>query len=126
MNHTDSRKQEYQTEPLSFSKGTWLIERKENELFVSINESGASFREIKRMPCTTAPLRELQVLCTRQESGNSPTEFLLKRVQFVGDQFFSQPPPKPPFWNAWKISVLGLLVVATGGGAFFLNRIRGK
>ena len=124
-NHTESRKQEYEFEPFSFTKGTWQFERKDNELFVSIDESGVgSYRLVKRVPCTAAPLKEVQVWCTRQESGNTPSEYLLKRVQWVGDSYFDQPPPKPPFWTGERILSICFWLTITGGVAYVVQGVR--
>ncbi len=124
-NHTESRKQEYEFEPFSFTKGTWQFERKDNELFVSIDESGVgSYRLVKRVQCTSAPLKEVQVWCTRQESGNTPAEYLLKRVQWVGDSYFDQPPAKPPFWTGERIVSICFWLTIVGGIVYVVQGVR--
>ena len=124
-NHTDSRKQTFEFQPLSITKGTLLIERKQDELFVSIDESGVgSFRLLKRAKCTPAAVKEIQVLCTRQESGNTPAEYLLKRVRWIGSSYFSQPPPSPP-WVTWaRIKFIFWLGVLAAGIAYVVQGVR--
>ncbi len=124
-NHTDSRKQTYEFQPLSSTQGTLLIERKQDELFVSLDESGVgSFRLLKRAKCTPAAVSEIQVLCTRQGSGNTPAEYLLKRVQWIGSSYFSQPPPSPP-WVTWgRIKFVFWLGALTAGIVFVIQGVR--
>ena len=122
-NHTDTNKQSYVFQPESFKKGKLLIERKGGELFISVDESEVgSYRLLKRVACTLAPVKEVQVWCTRQASGNTPAQYLLKRVQWIGDSYFSQPPPSPPLvtWQRvktflfWSALLAGVVYVVQG------------
>ncbi len=122
-NHTDSNKQSYEFQPESFKKGKLLIERKGGELFVSVDESDVgSYRLLKRVACTLAPVKEMQVWCTRQPTGNTPAQYLLKRVQWIGDSYFSQPPPRPPLitWQRvksllfWSVLLAAVVYVVQG------------
>jgi hypothetical protein len=103
-NHTFGPKQEFATEPLVFKKGSWLVERKGNEIVVSVDETGQTFRELKRIACDATPIARIQILCTRQDYGNSPAEFLFKQVMFAGDEYFASPAPQPPYWTLWRIA----------------------
>lgn len=124
-NHTDARKQNFEFQPLSIANGTLLVERKQDELFVSIDESGVgSFRLLKQVKCTPAAVKEIQVLCTRQPSGNTPAEYLLKRVRWVGDSYFHQAPPSPP-WVTWaRIKVAAWLAALAAGTFYVINGVR--
>jgi hypothetical protein len=124
-NHTDTRKQTYVFQPESFTQGQLLIERKDQELFISIDESRVgSFRLLKRIACTTAPIHEVQVWCTRQESGNSTAQYLLKRVQWIGDEYFSQPPPPPPFWTWGMVKAILFWSAMLAGIAYVVQGVR--
>lgn len=132
----DTQPDGYQFVTSSFSKGTWLIKREGDEFKLSISDSMESrnlpessdssaegregryfptnFREIKRVSVGTAPLRQIQIVCRRQDSAKPISEFLLKKIRFSGDQFYSQPLPAIPFWTAAKVySILFWLSVIT-------------
>ena len=126
MNHTNSQNQEFDLLPLTHTKGRWLVERQGNELIVARDESGFSFRQINRMQCTTAPVRELQVLCTRQDSGNMPAEFLLKSIRFAGDQFFDQPRPAPPVFTLDRLLRGGIFIVGIASTVFLVRYLFAK
>ena len=100
---------ELQFEDTSFKKGTWLFSRESESIQLSVSEATAtesmqtSFREIRRANSGPEPLKEIRIVCLRQDSAKPASEFLLKRLQFAGDEFYSQPAPKPPFWTATRI-----------------------
>ena len=115
--HSDSPKMELQVEPLDFSKGTWLIERQENELKLSIAESEGSFRVAKRLSCPSAPLKEIQISCMRFSSGNTSAEFNFKCVRFVDFSRVEQRVISRPlisYATAKRLVFYGYFLVAMG------------
>ena len=111
--HNDSPKLQFPIEPLDFTKGTWIIERKGPELQLSIGETDLSYREIKRLPCSDRPLKEIQIWCSRQNFGNMPAEFTFKKLTFIGSDVLQQPPPAEPVFTiqrlVWTLVVGGIL-----------------
>ncbi len=123
--HTDSPKQSYEFQPEVFKKGKMLIERKGAELFISIDESDVgSYRLLKKVACTLAPIKAVHVWCTRQRSGNTPAQYLLKRVQWIGDSYFSQPPPRAPFVTWQRVRSLLFWSALLAGVAYVVQGVR--
>ncbi len=92
-----------------FSKGTLHFKRESGELRFSIGETSGSesmpvsYREIRRIPIGTEPLKEVRMVVRRQDSAKPVSSFLLKRLRFFGDDYYAQPGPKPPYWTAKRI-----------------------
>ena len=100
---------EIQVTPLSFTKGTLLFTRESDKLRISISESvgstdgPANYREVMRATMGAEPLKEIRIVCQRQDGSKPTSEFIVKRLQFSGDEFYSQPAPKPPYWTAERV-----------------------
>lgn len=125
MNHTDAAEQNFQFEPMELTKGSWILERKNQQLILSIDESGiGSYRMLKRIPCPEFPVKEIQVLCTRQNSGNTPAEYLLKRIQWIGDDYFGRPHPKPPFFTFQRVRSIAFWLAILGGVIYVVQGVR--
>lgn len=98
-----------QLTPLSFTNGRLIFSRESDKLRLSISELvgtadvPADFREIMRTTMGAEPLKEIRIVCQRQDGSKPTTEFLVKRLQFSGDEVYSQPAPKPPYWTADRI-----------------------
>lgn len=128
INHSGEVPQERFAGQFNFDKGTWTIQRVGSELTLSIGKDLESLETIKKVKGTDASLAGVHVWCTRQESGNSPAEYLLRRVQFEADSLFAYKEAPSPFWNWWKLLaiVLGINIAAFVGIYFYGNRMRKK
>lgn len=126
--HSEAPKLEMQLEPFSFTNGTWIIERQDKELRLSVGEASGSFRIVKRMPCPDAPLKEIQVWCSRYNSGNAPAEFLFKKVRFADTSLFVGRGPRRPWLSSVALSRLiyfGFMISACSliGWYFYKKKI---
>lgn len=123
--HSDLPNMEIQIEPSAFSKGTWIVERQQNELKLSISESANSFRVAKRILCPEAPLKEIQVWCTRQSSGNAPAEYIFERARFVDFSLVETKAISRPLisWQTLnRVAYYGYFLAAIGFVGWYLYR----
>jgi hypothetical protein len=124
INHTKDVPQERFAGQFNFEKGTWSIQRVGSELTLSIGKDSESLEVIKTVKGTDASLSGVHVWCTRQETGNSPAEYLLKRVQFEADSMFAFKEAPYSFWNWWTLIATVLGLNAIGLIIFFVRRLR--
>jgi hypothetical protein len=124
INHAKDVPQERFAGPFDFEKGTWSIQRVGSDLTLSIGKDSQSLEVIKTVKGTDASLSGVHVWCTRQETGNSPAEYLLKRVQFEADSMFAFKEAPYSLWNWWTLFAVVLGLNAIGLIIFFVRRLR--
>ena len=110
INHPEGTPQERFAGRLDFEKGTWTIQRIGSELTLSVGNDRESAEILKTVKGTNASLSGVHVWCTRQESGNSPAEYLLKRLRFESDSMFAYKEAPAAFGNWWT-----LFAIVVGG-----------
>jgi hypothetical protein len=92
------------------------------------NTSGlTSYREIARIGTIKSPVKEIQVLCLKQDSSKPSSVFLVKKIVFVGDEYYSQPPKRPPFFTIallMKLTIWGLVISGSSWGFYRLGKTK--
>lgn len=92
------------------------------------NASGlTSYREIARIDTIKSPVKEIQVLCLKQDSSKPSSVFLVKKIVFVGDEYYSQPPKRPPFFTIallMKLTIWGLVISGSSWGFYRLGKTK--
>ncbi len=116
INHPQGTPQERFAGPLNFEKGTWTIQRIGSKLTLSVGKDRESAEILKTVQGTSASLAGVHIWCTRQESGNSPAEYLLKRLRFESDSMFTYKVAPATFWNWWTL----LAIVVSGNMVAFV------
>ena len=99
----DGKTPKYFVEPTNFTEGTWIIKRRKNLFSLSVKPLNKSEVSMFEFVATGANLNGIQVWFTRQESGNTQAEFVLKKIRFRADNFFTYQAPPPAYWTWWKI-----------------------
>jgi len=56
-------------------------------------DDGQSRQVLETFPCPSGDVRTVELGCTRLEKGNTPAEYLLRRLRVKADHFFSFQPP---------------------------------
>jgi len=74
-------------------------------------DDGQSRQVLETFPCPSGDVRTVELGCTRLEKGNTPAEYLLRRLRVKADHFFSFQPPKKPWFTWWRLAVAAQLIV---------------
>lgn len=114
LTHGESKPADRFVRPCTFSKGSWIVERKGREVVLSVNDGSGHIHVVTKLPCTEANLNGVQLWCTRQETGNAAAEFLLKKVSFSTDSMFAYAEPPRKAWGPWTMAMVVILVNALG------------
>jgi hypothetical protein len=87
-----------------------------------------SYREIARIDTIKSPVKEIQVLNLKQDSSKPSSVFLVKKIVFVGDEYYSQPPKRPPFFTVAllvNLSIWGIVLSCGSWGVYRLGKTKG-
>lgn len=90
---------------------------------IGADGNAISYREMASISGLKGPVKEFQVLCLKQDSSKPNLEFLVKRLYFLGDDFYSQPPKRPPFFTAGGVFKFSLWFFALTAGPWSLYRL---
>lgn len=113
---------EYYDRDMPFKDGSFTIARRGAEVIFAV-DNGRGSQVIETRPCATVDVRSVEIGCTRLEKGNTPVEFLLKRIALEADQFFAYQVPDRPWLTWWKVAI-GVQLVLVVGLLFFWARRR--
>lgn len=98
---------------MPFKEGSFIIARSGKEVTFTV-DNGKERRLLETFPCSTADLSGVELGCTRLEKGNTPAEYLLKRLTINSNRIFSYQTPKKPWFTWWKALVAAQVVLVVG------------
>lgn len=110
LRSSEGKPNKYFEAPTTYSSGAWIIERNQNQISLSLREKQGPETNIAKLACTPAKIKGVHLLCTRQASGNTSAEFLLKKITLSSSSFFAYAPPPPSLWR-WS-TVIWVVVLA--------------
>ena len=102
---------------MPFKEGSFIIARSGKEVTFTV-DNGRERRLLETFPCSTADLSGVELGCTRLEKGNTPAEYLLKRLTINSNRIFSYQTPKKPWFTWWKVLVAAQVILV--GGLLFV------
>ncbi len=95
--------------------GKLIIERRGGEAIFSIEPKPDGQRsEVARQPCPNSDVRSVEVWSTRVDTGNAPTDILIKRLTLDAGAFYSFKRPLAGRLTWWQGLILGHVVVILG------------
>ncbi|MCU0718388.1 MAG: hypothetical protein MUC83_01695 [Pirellula sp.] len=119
--------------PANLTAGEMVLLKEGGLLLLQLRENLSklsdlkSYREIARIDTIKSPVKEIQFLCLKQDSSKPSSVFLVKKLVFLGDEYYSQPPKRPPFFTVAllvKLSVWGLVISCGSWGFYRLGKTK--